>query len=79
MVSAVVGWDGPGTGVTRENVLGGGLDQDQKEILWGEVNVERGGSLDWDRHLNICNTKWHNYEIKAEIKIIMERFFKIRK
>jgi len=36
MMSPVLGWDGSGEGDTRENVLGGGLDQDQKERLVGE-------------------------------------------
>ena len=55
MVLAVEGWDVPGTGLTREKVQGGGLDQDQKETLFGGRggNINRGGNLGWDSHLSI--------------------------
>ena len=53
MVSAVVRWDVRGTGLTREKVLGGGLDQDQKETLFVGGNIERDGSLGWDSHFSI--------------------------
>ena len=36
MISPVFGWEGSGAGVTREKLLGGGLDQDQKQRLVGE-------------------------------------------
>jgi hypothetical protein len=36
MISPVLGWEGSRAGVTSEKLLGGGLDQDQKQRLVGE-------------------------------------------
>ena len=42
MMSPVLGWAGSGDGVTREKLLGGGLDQDQKQrLVWENEDLGR--------------------------------------